>query len=1070
MEEDWLDANGSVFHTIHTYYDADGETVGVTETDTTTLLHTANPASCTNYEYTYDADGNMLTSRMAPGDLAQTPGAAYTASGSLGSGSSTVDWNGGSTAEPYQTLFGLNLTAGQTVLVQVSSTAFATALLVQPPGSTQSNWLIATATDGNNAWLLFTVGQNQGGNWSFAGTSPSPKASGQFTMNITVDPNPFVPTALTGLAYTYYLDGSVHTVTDSSNVISNNTATTTYVDDALGRVQSISQAGSSASTKEVEFAYYNNSQVQTVATYPNDSLNTIASYDYDGDGRLTSLSYTGPGSTITTLSGSAISYGLEYDPAGNITQATSADGTDNYGLNGDNELTSASLTSESYTYDQNGNRVSSSGGYSTGAANRMLCDGTYDYQYDADGNRTERTKISDGSVTLYSYDYGNRLTDVVFKNGSGVKTEEIQYTYDYAGQLIRTAIDATGSGNFSYTYTVYDGENPYLQVSDPKGLAVSPSSATISQRYLYGQAVDQILATDNGAGTVLWGLADFEGTIRDVVNSSGKEVANGHIQFNSFGAPINGTAPLANFLFGLAGMRYDPVTGNYLTESVFYDPSTGRRLSQDPLGFASGTTNFTAWAGNSPVENVDPSGQDDDGDDSGDGFYDDSGDGSGDGFYDGSGDDESEGYSDAQEAELAQNEAELFAQIQAQQAAAFAQVQAQQAAAFAQQEAQLSAESALLNEGAQLSYVSGSPSNDVLTANYGTGAPAPPPLTAVPPLTSIIPSGPISKLLDPVSLGINNPSGNPGEVFQTCLSLGPGDFATGSADSTEAPAPSAATPMIVATVPLGRTGASYGVDAAGGKWYNGMEIASITQIGTGKGPFDDMDVPEGDDPSRAGAGLLGKAVLTSLFPAVDPSYELTFKNVPVGCNSDPLLVMGGGPPAGRAADQALTLLTLGEGLRGSVPESGAAPNILPEVEPVPAQPVAPSGFDALAAQRVELGLPAAGTAEDTATLARLEINGQTFNGINRGLQDPVTQMSLERVNAQTLTHAEADVVQQAVDAGMQGTAKQAEMWVDRDPCGACGQSGGLRSLARNLGVDELIVHSPSGTQTITPTR
>jgi deoxycytidylate deaminase len=79
-------------------------------------------------------------------------------------------------------------------------------------------------------------------------------------------------------------------------------------------------------------------------------------------------------------------------------------------------------------------------------------------------------------------------------------------------------------------------------------------------------------------------------------------------------------------------------------------------------------------------------------------------------------------------------------------------------------------------------------------------------------------------------------------------------------------------------------------------------------------------------------------------------------------------------------------------------------------------------------------------------------------------------MTLERVNAQTLTHAEGDAVQQAVNAGMKGTATRAEMWVDRDPCGACGQSGGFRSLARNLGVDELVVHSPSGTQVVTPTR
>jgi hypothetical protein len=127
-------------------------------------------------------------------------------------------------------------------------------------------------------------------------------------------------------------------------------------------------------------------------------------------------------------------------------------------------------------------------------------------------------------------------------------------------------------------------------------------------------------------------------------------------------------------------------------------------------------------------------------------------------------------------------------------------------------------------------------------------------------------------------------------------------------------------------------------------------------------------------------------------------------------------------------------------------------------------------FEALAQRRVQLGLPAAGAAEDAATLARLEINGQTFNGINRGLQNPPTQMTLQRVNAQTITHAEGDVVQQAVDAGMRGTARRAEMWVDRDPCGACGPSSGLRSLARNLGVDELVVHSPSGTQPFTPTR
>ena len=43
VEEYWLDADGNVYHTIQTWYDADSEVVGVTETDTTTSLHVGNP-------------------------------------------------------------------------------------------------------------------------------------------------------------------------------------------------------------------------------------------------------------------------------------------------------------------------------------------------------------------------------------------------------------------------------------------------------------------------------------------------------------------------------------------------------------------------------------------------------------------------------------------------------------------------------------------------------------------------------------------------------------------------------------------------------------------------------------------------------------------------------------------------------------------------------------------------------------------------------------------------------------------------------------------------------------------
>jgi RHS repeat-associated protein len=624
VAENWLNSSRSIIHSIDTYYDADGETIGVTEWDL------ANPSSCTDYEYTYDADGDMLSSRMAPGDLAQTASATVVP-GTLSNSSGAWDWqgNGQSVNVAFTTLS--NLAAGNLFLT-VSSAAFDPTLILLPSsavsvsGSTITgvNWSqgIVVTDNGGIGSANLLQGVAQGSTWYVAVTCQS-QAQGSYNLTWIDNAYPIVPTALTELDYAYYADGSVHTVTDSSNVaaLSGNTATTTYAYDVLSRVASIAQSGSGASTKQVNFTYYANSQVETVTSTSGASQVATGTYSYDGDERLTGLSYTHNGSAITITGGSAITYGVSYDAASNITQVVSADGTDNYGLDSANELTSASLAGESYTYDANGNRVG--GGYVTAAGNRMLSDGTYYYQYDADGNGTARYKNSGGdealdstatSITIYTWDYENRLTQetnyltyAAYQAGTGSATQIVTYTFDYQGNMIRRGLDV--GGTTTYTYTVYNGQNPYLQVSDANHLAGGGATAAISQRYLYGQAVDQILGTDNGGGNVLWGLADYEGTIRDVVNTSGAEVSGGHVQFDSFGNAINGTAPLADYLFGLNGMRYDPATTDYLTETVPYDPSTGQRLSQDPLGFASGTTNFTAWAGNNAVENTDPSGE-----------------------------------------------------------------------------------------------------------------------------------------------------------------------------------------------------------------------------------------------------------------------------------------------------------------------------------------------------------------------------------------------------------------------------------------------------------------------------
>ena len=126
---------------------------------------------------------------------------------------------------------------------------------------------------------------------------------------------------------------------------------------------------------------------------------------------------------------SLASFTYTYDNADRVTGYTGPEGSLTYTYDNTDQLTGASgARTETYTYDANGNRTMA--GYSTTTGNRLTSDGTYNYTYDNEGNLTTQTKISDGAQTIYLWDYRNRLTDVVVKNGAGVTITHDVFTYD----------------------------------------------------------------------------------------------------------------------------------------------------------------------------------------------------------------------------------------------------------------------------------------------------------------------------------------------------------------------------------------------------------------------------------------------------------------------------------------------------------------------------------------------------------------------------------------------------------------------------------------------------------------
>jgi filamentous hemagglutinin len=120
-----------------------------------------------------------------------------------------------------------------------------------------------------------------------------------------------------------------------------------------------------------------------------------------------------------------------------------------------------------------------------------------------------------------------------------------------------------------------------------------------------------------------------------------------------------------------------------------------------------------------------------------------------------------------------------------------------------------------------------------------------------------------------------------------------------------------------------------------------------------------------------------------------------------------------------------------------------------------------AGFNDLANIRKELGLPPAGSAADKSTLAVIEVNGEKIYGINAHGQ-PV-----KGVNAISSTHAEIDALNQIKQKGLDVRGQNLTLYVDRMPCAACGQNGGIRSMMQQLGLNQLTVIGPDGLMVIT---
>jgi len=392
---------------------------------------------------------------------------------------------------------------------------------------------------------------------------------------------------LTNTTTTYaFLTGRNFTTSYSYDAASNRTGftdpesgSTSYAYDTLNRLQTLTPPSAFSSTGNFGFTYDALSR-RTQMTRPN-SLKSV--YAYDNLSRLTSVLHQ---SGSTTLDGAAYAV----DNAGNRTSRTpQPSGTaSNYTYDAIYELTGVtqnSTTTESYTYDPVGNRLSSLGvsSYTNNSSNELTSTSNASYTYDNNGNT--HTKVVGSNTTTYAWDYENRMTSVTLPGSGGT----VSFKYDPFGRRIYKSFSAGTTSVYAF-----DGDNLIEETN---------SSGAVVARYEDTQNIDEPLAMLRSSATSYF-HADGLGSITSLSNSAGS-IANTYT-YDSFGKLTASTGSLVN-PFQYTARESDTETGLYYYRARYYDPGVGRFISEDSQEFWVGD-NFYRYVSNRPSVAIDPSG------------------------------------------------------------------------------------------------------------------------------------------------------------------------------------------------------------------------------------------------------------------------------------------------------------------------------------------------------------------------------------------------------------------------------------------------------------------------------
>ena len=294
--------------------------------------------------------------------------------------------------------------------------------------------------------------------------------------------------------------------------------------------------------------------------------NTLATYRYDTLSRVKSVAFGNGTVKNVTYEASGHLKSLKHNFTG-----TADDATWLYGRNNNGQVTSKNISNAGYQWTPS---FTSNTLYSANALNQYYNIGGIEQKHDKNGNL-----IQDGSMSFIFNALG-QMTEA--KSGGMIVGK---YEYDPLGRR-----KAKTAGGLKTEY-LWSGNQVMAEYRGGKLL----------RRYIYGAGIDNPIALVAGNGTKTYIHKDALGSVVALSNNAG--VVTDKFSYSPFGKSADESGSPYKF----AARWIDSETGLYYNRNRYYNPSTGRFISPDPIGYGDGM-NMYAYVGNDPMNATDPMG------------------------------------------------------------------------------------------------------------------------------------------------------------------------------------------------------------------------------------------------------------------------------------------------------------------------------------------------------------------------------------------------------------------------------------------------------------------------------